>query len=152
VKSPIWLCAVAVLLGSIGLAFGQTGGAAESFRILTPVSDEYVAGRAQLRAQASPVSQLQNIVFFVDGRQICSVAREPYVCMWDAGPSVEAHQVRAVATFANGHRLVENVRTKALSYADSAHVDLVEVTAGSAHAKLRGASWSAGMIPSRPAW
>ena len=29
--------------------------------------------------------------------------------------------------------------------------DLVEVTAGLAHAKFRGASWSAGMMPSRPA-
>jgi VWFA-related protein len=126
-KSHILLSAIAVL-GSIGLAFGQAG-VVESLRISTPANDEYVAGQVQLRAQASPASQLQNIVFFVDGRQICSVTREPYVCMWDAGPSVEAHQVRAVASFANGHRLVENVRTKALSYADSAHVDLVEVTA-----------------------
>jgi len=76
-KSHILLSAIAVL-GSIGLAFGQAG-VVESLRISTPANDEYVAGQVQLRAQASPASQLQNIVFFVDGRQICSVTREPYV-------------------------------------------------------------------------
>jgi hypothetical protein len=30
--------------------------------------------------------------------------------------------------------------------------DLAEMTAGLAHAKFRGAIWSAGMMPSRPAW
>src|SRR5262249_31214051 len=66
--------------------------------------------------------------FFVDGRQICALTREPFECDWDAGPSIAEHQVRAVATLSAGGRIVHTVRTKGIGYNEKVNVDVVQVT------------------------
>jgi VWFA-related protein len=82
-----------------------------------------------IRARVEPALAAENVVFFVDGQQMCVVRRSPYECEWDAGHSVEQHQIRVAATLKNGVRLVRNVRTKDLAYAETANVDVVQVTA-----------------------
>ena len=69
------------------------------------------------------------MTFFVDGRQVCALTREPFECEWDAGPSVAEHQIRAVATLTAGGRVVQTIRTKGIGYATrSVNVDVVQVT------------------------
>ena len=67
-----------------------------------------------------------------------------------------AHVEQLAAAFAvvsARHPATADAQTVLAPVAARRHVaDLVEVSAGSAHANLRGASWSAGMTPSRPAW
>ena len=94
-----------------------------------PPMAAYVAGRTMIRARVEPPSPAPSVVFFVDGRQLCVVARAPYECQWDAGSRVEAHQIRVAATFANSARIVHNVRTRGLAYAEAENVDVVQVTA-----------------------
>jgi VWFA-related protein len=103
--------------------------ASERVTIVTPDEGDYIAGRTVIRARVEPALAADNVVFFVDGRQMCVVRRSPYECEWDAGRAVEQHQIRVAATFTNGVRLVRNVRTKDLAYADRANVDVVQVTA-----------------------
>src|SRR5262249_14511231 len=93
-----------------------------------PGEDSYVSGPTLLRARVDPSGVASAVAFFVDGRQICVVPGEPYECEWDAGPSVAAHQVRAVATLAAGGRGVQTARTKGLGYTERVNVDIVQVT------------------------
>jgi VWFA-related protein len=103
--------------------------ASERVTIVTPDDGDYVAGRTVIRARVEPALTAESVVFFVDGRQMCIVRQSPYDCEWDAGRTVEQHQIRVAATFTNGVRIVRNVRTKDLAFAQSANVDVVQVTA-----------------------
>ena len=38
---------------------------------------------------------VSGVAFYVDGRQVCTFTVSPFVCEWDAGSDVVAHQVRA---------------------------------------------------------
>jgi len=101
-------------------------------RIVSPADDAYVSGPELLRILVDPPSAAARIVriaFFADGRQICAVEQPPFECAWDAGERVRAHVIRAVAVLENGQRLVENVRTKGLDYAETVNVDVIQVTA-----------------------
>lgn len=97
-------------------------------QILSPGNDAYLTGPTLLRARVTPPKGVAGITFFVDGRQVCALTREPFECDWDAGPSIAEHQVRAVATLAAGGRLVQTVRTKGIGYNEKVNVDIVQVT------------------------
>ena len=96
--------------------------------ITSPTSEEFMSGLTQLRARVEPDGAASSLVFFVDGRQVCSVAAQPFQCDWDAGDAVREHQVRAVANLSAGGRVVRTVRTKSLGFAEKVDVDIVQVT------------------------
>jgi VWFA-related protein len=97
-------------------------------KILSPGDDAYLSGPTLLRARVVPANVALGVTFFVDGRQVCALTREPFECDWDAGPSISEHQVRAVATLTTGGRLVQTVRTKGIGYNEKVNVDVVQVT------------------------
>lgn len=97
-------------------------------RILSPGEDAYLSGPTLLRARMTPADAAASVTFFVDGRQVCVLTREPFECDWDAGPSIAEHQVRAVATLGGGGRVVHTVRTKGIGYSERVNVDVVQVT------------------------
>jgi VWFA-related protein len=101
---------------------------APQLKILSPAADAYVSGPTLLRARVDPPDTVQNVTFFVDGRQLCVLMRPPFDCDWDAGAAVGEHQVRAVATLTGGERLRQTVRTKAIGYTERVDVDVVQVT------------------------
>jgi Ca-activated chloride channel family protein len=103
-----------------------------SFKIVSPADDSFVTGPVLLRVLVVPpsaASRVAQVSFFVDGRLVCQVPQLPFECEWDAGVGITEHLVRAVATLRDGTRLVENVRTKSVGYAERVDVDLVQVTA-----------------------
>jgi len=95
---------------------------------LSPGEDAYLSGPTLLRAQVFPANAVAGVTFFVDGRQVCALTREPFECDWDAGPAINEHQVRAVATLTAGGRVVQTVRTKGIGYNEKVNVDIVQVT------------------------
>lgn len=97
-------------------------------KILSPGEDAYLSGPTLLRARVTPPGSALGVTFFVDGRQVCVLTREPFECDWDAGPSIAEHQVRAVATLTAGGRIVHTVRTKGVGYSEKVNVDVVQVT------------------------
>ncbi len=123
--------AVAVLLAVAAVTFP----AAQSdvrVRITSPTEDAYLSGAVRLVAIVEPASaahEVSQVVFFADGRQVCAIAQPPFECEWDAGERVAAHQVRVAVTLADGRRIVQNVRTRELEYAESVDVDVVQVAA-----------------------
>lgn len=127
-RHPLAVLAMAVLLGA---AFARQG-TPPSLRIASPAEDTYVSGLMRLVAMIDPPSaarQVVQVAFFADGRQVCTIARPPFECEWDAGEGVTEHQVRAVATLRNGERLVRTTRTRGLTIAERVDVDVVQVTA-----------------------
>ena len=97
--------------------------------ILSPANGVYASGPTPLLASVEPAAAVSAVIFFVDGRQLCVVTTPPFSCDWDAGRQVTEHQIRVVATLANGSgRLVQTVRTKGLAFAENVDVDVVQVT------------------------
>jgi Ca-activated chloride channel family protein len=103
---------------------------APALQITSPTPDMVVSGATQLAATITPDTALANVEqvsFYVDGRLVCSRAAAPFSCRWDAGSVLREHHVRVVAMFRDGTRLVGNVRTKDLGYAEHVRSDAVLV-------------------------
>lgn len=118
------LTAVAAAAAAVVLVHAQDA----ELRILSPGDEAYLTGPTLLRARVTPPSAVAGITFFVDGRQVCALTREPFECDFDAGPSISEHQVRAVAALRGGGRLVQTVRTKGIGYNEKVNVEVVQVT------------------------
>lgn len=121
--------ALTLVVVGIGVtARGQVGPDEPAVAILSPGEGAYLNGPTLLRAKVTPAGAAAGLTFFVDGRQVCSLIREPFECDWDAGPSIAEHQVRAVAALAAGGRVVQTVRTKGIVFNEKVNVDVVQVT------------------------
>jgi hypothetical protein len=119
------LAAVVLLPGAIDS--GQT----PTLRIAAPTETTYLSGPARLVAVIEPpsrTSDVREVMFFADGKQVCRIARPPFDCEWDAGERVIEHQIRIAAELVSGERLVETVRTQGLEYSEAVDVDVVQVT------------------------
>jgi Ca-activated chloride channel family protein len=122
------LCATFCILGGGAGAQGPPADALPSAKLLSPEIDSYATGTVMLRASSDESTPLENVTFFVDGRQVCIITQRPFECEWDAGPEVSAHQVRAVFNLPEGGRVARTVRTKGLGFADKVNVEAVQVT------------------------
>jgi Ca-activated chloride channel homolog len=125
--------ALAIALGT-DHAISQTTiatdtGTAASLRIVSPTAESYMSGPVTLKVALGPgVAEVERVTIFVDGRLACAIEKPPYECAWDAGPGVRERVVRAVATMASGSRVVANVRTRGVKYADAVEVRVVQVS------------------------
>jgi VWFA-related protein len=107
-------------------------GQGPTIRFISPTADTYLSGPVLLRIAIEPpplVREVLDVTFYADGRQVCLAEAVRPECAWDAGPTVESHLIRAVARLRNGERVVQNVRTKSLGYAESVTVEIVQVNA-----------------------
>ena len=122
-------CAIVAGAG-IGLrAIGQTPPVVPTVQILSPGDDAYVSGPTLLRVRVEPPNLASSVVFYVDGVQVCVLTKLPYECDWDAGTSVQEHQVRvAVNPIRGGERIVRTGRTKGVGFTERVDVDVVQVT------------------------
>jgi VWFA-related protein len=123
--APALACALAATV-AISVAASQPQ-AEQELTISRPRADTIVTGPSRLEAEIAPDAAVQSVSFFVNGRLVCTVEAPPWGCPWDAGLVVRGHHVRVVATLANGRRLVGNVRTKDVGFADRIRVDAVLV-------------------------
>jgi VWFA-related protein len=101
---------------------------APTVQILSPGDDAYVSGPTLLRVRVEPLGLVSHVVFSVDGVQVCALTRLPFECDWDAGTSVQEHQVRVVVYPTHGDRIVKTVRTKGVGFTEKVDVDVVQVT------------------------
>lgn len=100
----------------------------ESLAISSPAEGSYITGPVLLQVRAKSPAAIRTVTFFADGRSVCTVARPPFECNWDAGPGLREHVVRAVATLADGARLVATSRTRSAGYVEAVEVEVVQVT------------------------
>lgn len=125
------IVAVVAAFGRGGDAAIQTNGAppAPEVQLLAPADGGYISGANQLRARVEPADATTSVVFYADGRVVCTLTRAPFECDWDAGRSVVEHEIRLVVNLAGGGRVVRTARTKGVAYAETVDVDVVQVTA-----------------------
>lgn len=98
-------------------------------RFTAPPPNSYVSGPISLFVSydgESGSAAIQDVTFFANGRQICGPAPRMR-CDWNAGPGVEAHAFRAVATLKAGGRVIANLRTRAVEFAQNEPVDIIQV-------------------------
>jgi Ca-activated chloride channel homolog len=127
-RPSIRTAAIAIAIALSVQLSGQSPESDTQLKILSPGDDAYVTGPTLLRARVDPESTVAAVSFFVDGRQVCVLAKGPFECEWNAGTTVMEHQVRAVATLLAGGRVVQTVRTRPLGYSENVNVDVVQVT------------------------
>ena len=70
---------------------------------------------------------MRAIAYSVNGRLACTVEQPPFTCVFESGEVVRSHHIRVVATMTDGRRLVGNVRTKELGYAERIRTEAVLV-------------------------
>jgi Ca-activated chloride channel homolog len=116
-----------VLLATIVLA--QTAPSQPRLQIVSPADGSFISGSTALRVEIEPAAAATSVVFFVDGRQVCTVAMPPFECTYEAGPAILERQIRVVANLARGGRSVRTIRTKGVGYVEKVDVDVVQVTA-----------------------
>ena len=97
--------------------------------ISSPAEGSYITGPVLLQVRAKTPGAVRAVTFFADGRSICTVLRQPFECNWDAGAGLKEHVVRAVATMADGSRVVATSRTRSAGYTEAVEVEVVQVTA-----------------------
>lgn len=125
---PAGVHLTAWLLVALGLSLAAQP-AAPKITIVSPRESGYLAGQTTLSARVEPADAAASVVFYIDGREVCTLAKPPFECEWNAGPDVVAHQVRAAATFRDGTRAISTVRTKELGYAEKVEVRSLQLTA-----------------------
>jgi len=129
--------AAALLLVASAAGIAVRAQTAPALDIVSPEADAYISGTTLLRAALAPSDAAARVVFSVDGKQVCSAGAPPFECSWEAGSSIVAHQIRAVAELKRGGRIVRTRRTRALGFAEKVDVDVVQIIAtvmdGSGH-------------------
>ena len=101
-------------------------------RITSPVDNEFLSGPVKMVAVVEPapaVRQIKEVVFFADGRKICTLTRFPFECDWDAGERVVEHTVRVTAEQVKGGRTAASVHTRGVKFSEAVDVDVVQFTA-----------------------
>jgi Ca-activated chloride channel homolog len=120
--------AIAACVGATLSLWAQGASELPVLKILSPGDEAFVTGPTLLRASVTLSESVTGLTFFVDGRQVCALTNPPFECDWDAGATITAHQVRAVATVKGGSRIVQTIRTKSVGYVERVDVDVVQVT------------------------
>jgi VWFA-related protein len=123
---------VVALLVSLATVTALRAQSTTTLRFVSPPPGSYVTGplvlRVAVEGEGGP-SAIEDVTFFADGKQICVAPGTRMQCEWDAGSKVEEHALRAVARLKTGGRVVANVRTRAVTFNETASVDIVQVNA-----------------------
>ena len=123
---------IVVALAAIGGAAVAAQPQPLTVRITSPVDNEFLSGLVKMVAVVEPAAiarQIKEVVFFADGRKICTLTRLPFECDWDAGISIEEHTVRVTVELIKGGRTAASVHTKGLTLSESVDVDVLQFTA-----------------------
>jgi Ca-activated chloride channel homolog len=101
-----------------------------ALRITAPAADMIVSGTTRIEVAIDPPAEAANvrtINFSVNGRIACTVERPPFTCAFEPGDVVRGYHIRVVATLKDGRRLVDNLRTKEIGYAERIRASAVLV-------------------------
>jgi Ca-activated chloride channel family protein len=122
-----WASALAAAAAVVSLAAGVQD---RAVRITYPPADSIVSGQTRIEATITPpdlVPQVASVVFYANGRLLCTAQRQPFACPWDPGDAVRGNHLRVVATLSDGTQLKDNIRTKDLGYAEQVRTEAILV-------------------------
>jgi VWFA-related protein len=124
---PLAAAVLAALVGAGLLAHGQGTDPVIVFE--SPLEDGYASGPMPIKVRIDPpATPVQSVSFVADGRLVCTIARPPFECPWDAGPAVAEHAIRASVLLKDGRRISRTIRTKPEVYAETVDVTAMQLT------------------------
>lgn len=98
--------------------------------IRRPAAGDILTGAVVLEVEVPATAEsVRDIVFQVDGTEVCRVLARPFRCNWNAGSLVSPRIVRVVVTWDDGERTIRTVRTTGVNVQESSRVDSVIVSA-----------------------
>jgi Ca-activated chloride channel homolog len=103
------------------------GAAGATLVIREPAEGVAAVGVNPITVAVTPSDRVASVTVYVDGRELCTLARAPWSCRWDAGRDIREHHIRTVATLTNGRRLVANRRTRGVEVNETVEVSAVQV-------------------------
>lgn len=94
----------------------------------SPAADDIASGPLTIEVQPTPAdAPWTTVTVYANGREVCVLDAAPWGCTWDAGTSLRAQHLRAVARTADGRRAIGNLRTRAMALDEAVEVDAVQV-------------------------
>jgi hypothetical protein len=130
-RNPSNAASLAALVAVASLTATTLAKQGPALRITAPGPDVIVSGNTRIEVAIEPASEVANIktvTFSVNGRLACMLERPPFTtCSFEPGDVVRGHHIRVVATLNDGRRLVDNVRTKEIGYAERIRTSAVLV-------------------------
>jgi Ca-activated chloride channel homolog len=122
---------VATLVAAVILSAATFAKQAPALRITSPGPDVIVSGSTRIEVSIEPASELANVktvTFSVNGRLACMLERPPFTtCSFEPGDVIRGHHIRVAATLKDGRRLVDNLHTKEIGYAEKIRTSAVLV-------------------------
>jgi VWFA-related protein len=100
--------------------------------VTSPLPSDHVTGAVTIAARLVPLAaerQIARMVFYADTALVCTVTRRPFTCLWNAGPTLRARQIRVVAELLDGTRRAHSFWTKGLEDPVTSGVSAVQVPA-----------------------
>jgi VWFA-related protein len=130
-RNPSNAASLAALVAVASLTATTLAKQGPALRITAPGPDVIVSGNTRIEVAIEPASEIANIktvTFSVNGRLACMLERPPFTtCSFEPGDVVRGHHIRVVATLKDGRRLVDNLRTKEIGYAEKIRTSAVLV-------------------------
>jgi Ca-activated chloride channel homolog len=122
---------VATFVAVVILSAATFAKQAPALRITSPGPDVIVSGSTRIEVSIEPASELANVktvIFSVNGRLACMLERPPFTtCSFEPGDVIRGHHIRVAATLKDGRRLVDNLHTKEIGYAEKIRTSAVLV-------------------------
>jgi Ca-activated chloride channel homolog len=121
------------ILAVLAIGWLQTAlpaGQDEPARIVftTPKDGDYASGPMPVAVRIEPPgTPIRTVTLYADGHLLCTLARPPFECAWDAGPLVVEHLLRAAVVLGDGRRVARAIRTRSASIAENVDVDAVHI-------------------------
>jgi VWFA-related protein len=131
------VCALGVAISPIARGTAPTAAGANpaaprlDLRFASPTIEDILEGPATLEVIVTPIGEIGilKVDFYVDGKRVGWADDPPYRTAWDAGSSLKARQVRAVAYGSDGKTYEVKLTTKEIRVDYRASVELVNVFA-----------------------
>jgi len=96
--------------------------------IVSPTSDDVVAGKTKIRAEIYGEKELvEKVEFFVDRKLVATITTYPFITSYDFGLVPAEHGVKALGYIKGSVKLIDGVRTKAYKLSYLINVKVIEI-------------------------
>lgn len=98
-----------------------------SVRLLSPFSSDSPVGETRIEASVTGYRPGDELAVYADGRRLGRIAGPPWAILWNAGATLQAHEV-TVALVRGGREIATaHVRTRSVGFSSTAKADVVSV-------------------------
>jgi VWFA-related protein len=106
---------------------GETAAERPAVRVLSPFSSDSPVGETRIEAAVSGYRPGDELAVFADGKRLGRIAGPPWGMSWNAGATLQPHEV-TVALVRGGREIATaHVKTRSVGFSSTAKADVVSV-------------------------